>query len=454
MIPEQRKRKYKAILRTNDKMFHTVCCMKQTKTIEEQVSQYVLVPALTSFVLWLLDLAVKRKIKRLYFLSRDGYLMYTAARIICNKKKLPVECRYLYCSRFSLRVPLFHLDMDQALDYICARGTEVTPEKVLKRSGLLEKEISDIFLHAEIPFALNQTLSAADLCVLRRKLADSPHFLTAVENNSKKQFPALCGYFRQEGLLDEIPIGIVDSGWIGSIQKTIVEGCVALGKKRNIEGFYWGLYDLPENALKDKYHCYYFSPEDRIVEKTFFSNCLFETVFSAPHGMTVMYERKKRYQPVLTEYPVQRALFDEKLKNLLEKYIHIFLEDLEVENMGIEAENARKTIKRLLKIFMCNPTLEEAAYFGNFVFDEDVTDCPDKKLAYPLTGKELLSNHLWFQLLFILNNKPLKESGWYEGSAVLHRKWTAFYRYCYFATRFLRFLRKEIKVRVRKIGKS
>lgn len=453
MIPEQRKRKYEDILRTNDKMFHTVCRMKQARTIEEQVSQYVLVPALTSFVFWLLDLAVKRKIKRLYFLSRDGYLMYTAARIICNEKKLPVECRYLFCSRFSLRVPLFHLDMEQALDYICARGTEVTPEKVLKRSGFLENEIPDIFLHVKIPFALDQTLSVADLCVLRRKLSNSPYFLKAVENNSKKHFPALCGYFKQEGLLDEIPIGIVDSGWIGSIQKTIVKGCTAFGKKCNIEGFYWGLYELPENVPKEQYHCYYFSPEDKLLAKTFFSNCLFETIFSAPHGMTVAYERKKRYQPVLTEYPAQRALFDEKLRYLLENYIHIFLENFAVENMGLEAENAKKTIERLLKIFMCNPTIEEAAYFGNFVFDEDVTDCHNKKLAYPLTRKELLSNHLWFQILFILKNKPLKESGWYEGSVVLHGKWTVFYRYCYFGTRFLRFFRKEIIYRMRKIGK-
>lgn len=453
MSQNKRKRKYESIVQSNEEIFRSISCMKKPTAAEDLVSQYVLVPALTGFVLWLLDLAVKRKIKRLYFLSRDGYLMYTAAKIICNEKKLPVDCRYLYCSRYSLRVPLFHLDMEQALTYICTRGTEITPEIVLKRSGLPEKEIHDIFFHLKIPFALDQVLSAADLSVLRKTLAASSFFLTAIANNSKKHFPALCGYLKQEGLLDEISMGIVDSGWVGSIQKTLWETCAALGKKSKIEGYYWGLYDLPENTEKERYHCYYFSPRSRLLAKTFFSNCLFEAVFSAPHGMTVRYEKKERYQPVLAECSSYKMQFDEKLRDILERYIYFYLENLTVENMGKEAADARRTIEKLLKLFMCRPTLEEAAYFGNFVFDEDVTERLDKQLAYPLTGKELLANHFWFHLLFILTKRPLKESGWYEGSAVLHGEWNTFYRYCYFGTRFLRFLRKEIKNRVYKMEK-
>lgn len=453
MSQEERKRKYEAILQSNTNLLHYVCRLKDPVTTEEQVSQYILVPALAGFVLWLLDLALRHKIKRLYFLSRDGYFMYTAAKIACKEKNLPIECRYLYCSRYSLRVPMFHRDMEQALKDICASGSDITPEKVFIRAGFFQEEIKEIFLHVRPPYALNEILSLADLSVLHDKLAQSSYFLENLERNSKKLFPNFCGYLKQEGLLDEIPMAIVDSGWVGSIQKTLWEGCLALGKKSKIEGYYWGLYDLPDNVETERYHCYYFSPENRLFAKTFFSNCLFEAVFSAPHGMTVRYEKREQFYPVLTKYTSQNIQFYENLRHMLESYICILLQNLSAEDMGKEAASEKKAIGKLFRLFMCSPSKEEAVYFGNFIFDEDMTGCSEKKLAYPLTEKELLANHILFRIFCIFRNKSVKESGWYEGSAVLHGKWPAFYRYGYFFTRFLRFLRKQIKNRVRKAGK-
>lgn len=453
MIQEKRKRKYEAILRSNTGLFQNICRMKEPVTTEEQVSRYVLIPALAGFVLWLLDHALKHKIKRLYFLSRDGYFMYMAAKIICEEKKLPLECRYLYCSRYSLRIPMFHRDIKQALKYICAGGSDITTEKVFIRAGFFREEINEILSHIKLPFALRESLSVAELSVLREKLEHSSYFLKILKEKSKKQFPFFCGYLKQEGMLDEIPMAIVDSGWIGSIQKMLSEGCLALGKKRMIEGYYWGLYDLPDNVETERYHCYYFSPENRLFAKTFFSNCLFEAVFSAPHGMTVRYEKQKQFYPVLREYTSQNILFYENLRHMLESYIGNLVQTLTVEDMGKEAANEKKTIEKLFRLFMCSPTKEEAAFFGNFLFDEDVSGQSDKKLAYPLTGKELLENHILFHFLNIFRNKPLKESGWYEGSAVLYGKWITFYRYGYFFTRFLRFLKKQIKNKAHKAGK-
>ena len=59
---------------------------------------YVLGPAVSAYVLWVLGDAVKKGIKRLYFLARDGYFMYETAKILCGKLSIPVDCRYLCCS--------------------------------------------------------------------------------------------------------------------------------------------------------------------------------------------------------------------------------------------------------------------------------------------------------------------------------------------------------------------
>ena len=58
------------------------------------VCRYVLAPALGGFTQWLLKEACKAQKQRLYFLARDGYLMYRAALLFCEKQRLPIECRY------------------------------------------------------------------------------------------------------------------------------------------------------------------------------------------------------------------------------------------------------------------------------------------------------------------------------------------------------------------------
>ena len=113
------------------------------------VFRYVLAPALGAFTRWLLEETEQAGIRRLYFLARDGYLMYRCARIYAERFQLPIECRYLCCSRYSLRLPMYHRDMKAALDYICRGGIEVTLDKILDRSGIgeAEKRISELYMY-------------------------------------------------------------------------------------------------------------------------------------------------------------------------------------------------------------------------------------------------------------------------------------------------------------------
>ena len=55
------------------------------------VSTQVLGPALGGFTQWLLSEAIEEGKKRLYFLARDGYFLYRAARIFCTRFQLPLE---------------------------------------------------------------------------------------------------------------------------------------------------------------------------------------------------------------------------------------------------------------------------------------------------------------------------------------------------------------------------
>ena len=107
-----------------------VSCLKKVpefyrlaKRTDEDVSvrttSCVLGPTMNVFIMWVLSQAMDRGQRRLYFLARDGYLMYKTAKLYCEKFGLPIDCIYLSCSRYALRIPMFHLNMDEALEYIC-----------------------------------------------------------------------------------------------------------------------------------------------------------------------------------------------------------------------------------------------------------------------------------------------------------------------------------------------
>ena len=275
-----------------------------------KTSKEILAPALNDFVLWILRKAQRNGIRRLYFLARDGYLMYRCAGIYVERFHLPIECRYLFCSRYSLRLPMYHRDMGAALDYICRGGTEVTLDRILDRSGIKEEEKRITLEKLGMTGQRKKPISYPHLKRIRQKLEDCPFFLKAVETNSREKLPSLLGYLEQEGLTEEGPIALVDSGWTGSMQKEICQALGILGKKERLTGYYWGLYELPKGVRREDYHCYYFSPEAGLRKKVYFSNSLFESIFSAPQGMTTGYEKVQgQWRPVYARADEERKRF-------------------------------------------------------------------------------------------------------------------------------------------------
>ena len=93
-----------------------------------------MIPVLIEFVTWVLEQAKANDISRLYFLSRDGYQMYLAAKDINRKMKLDIDIRYLNVSRYSMRVPEYALLGDKCLDRIFIGGIDVTFRRIMKRN--------------------------------------------------------------------------------------------------------------------------------------------------------------------------------------------------------------------------------------------------------------------------------------------------------------------------------
>ena len=416
-----------------------------------KTSKEILAPALNDFVLWILRKAQRNGIRRLYFLARDGYLMYRCAGIYVERFHLPIECRYLCCSRYSLRLPMYHRDMGAALDYICRGGMEVTLDRILDRSSIKEEEKRITLEQLGMTGQRKKPISYPHLKRIRQKLEDCPFFLKAVETNSREKLPSLLGYLEQEGLTEEGPIALVDSGWTGSMQKEICQALGILGKKERLTGYYWGLYELPKGVRREDYHCYYFSPEAGLRKKVYFSNSLFESIFSAPQGMTTGYDKVQgQWRPVYARTDEERKRFLEELEKILLEYARnqaASMKHIEDSHLIRDRQETEKSLSR----FMGKPEFQEAQIFGNQPFSDDIFDTEGQTAAGRMTEEELKANHVWNKVgkMSGFSSGYVKESPWYEGSAVLYGKRPGYHIFMYHLYKYLLYLKKETDFKYR-----
>ena len=430
----------------------------------ERVLQEIFAPLMTAFTVWVLREAEARGIKRLYFLSRDGYLPYRTAIRLVKSCEFDIECRYLYCSRYSLRVPMYSENVDEALSHVTRGGIDVTFRKILLRSGFRAEDIPK--MQAAFPdLALDEVIPYSGLKKVRARLAGSDAYKDLLKQRSEEAWEPLCAYFRQEGLLEGIgacdrskeksdrvsarygslgkseragtcdenaeKIGIVDSGWTGTTQKSIAEIRRRCGIDDPVEGFYFGLFEIPKGSDPERYHSFYFGPKTKLFNKVFFSNSLFEALVRADHGTVSGYRKVKTFgkdgeirysmEPILE--PCRMNGIAEKLDQYIRKYMNEITDREHPGARKIPAEFDGILTPELtgrLKKFMWNPDPDEAEYFGSLPFSDDLLDETEREVAPVFPVRYLKENHLVNRMLTSLGIRKgtVHESAWFEATCV------------------------------------
>lgn len=421
------------------------------KEVVRDVTNYVLAPALNGFVAWVLTESMKQGIRRLYFLARDGYFMYRTAEFYVKEFGLPIECKYLYCSRYSIRIPNYHLDTEKALDYITLGGLDITAKKLYKRAGFNREQRRRMYEEGVLPLQKEEQIPREQLPEIKRRLGENKGFMDMLQENSYKAFPIYEQYLKQEGLLEEIPMALVDSGWVGSMQKELNLSLQKLGKKEPLKGFYWGLYELPQDTQRKDYFTYFFSPEGEMKRKTSFNNCLFESIFTAPHGMTLGYEKgQDKICPIFSEISEERkerlVLMEETIKQWQKSFlksVRKMPDFLVLEQLG--GKEVLTIIEKNMECFMHHPTKAEASAFGEVEFTDDILEYRGNKIATYLNEKELAQNHfigkLWTKVSG--NKEHVRQSAWYEGSAVVYGKHPEYHIFHYSCYKYAMNYRKQ-----------
>ncbi len=361
----------------------------------QQAACWVLAPAVGAFSQWVLGRALKDGVRRLYFLSRDGWHFYHMAQRLCRAWGLPVECRYLYGSRYAWRLPLYHTDHRRALSQLCGKAHSPTLEVVLRQAGLSPEERAGVL--GELAVSENSVLSPGERRALFQKLKACPRFLFLMDRNSRQALPGLAGYLRQEGLLEGVPWALVDSGWMGSTQETLAQALALLGAAQGPRGYYWGLYQAPQLG---RWACYSFSPGRELKRQAGFCPGFFEAALAAPQGMALGYEeRRGRFIPRLGD-PPHGGTLSRELEELFADYGEKLLQEGAPRNLLGRAAAELPRVCSLLEQLMTCPTRQEASAFGALPFWDSPLEGAAGPLASPPGGK----------------------SPWPEGSAALYGK--------------------------------
>ena len=248
-------------------------------------------PLLFSFVAWILGEAVRRGQRTLYFFSRDGEILLQIARELQERHAYPVECRYLYVSRRSLHLPAVTEIGDAERAWIFDGATLNNLEHFLTRLDITVAE-----LHHRLPanspirhLTADATLTPADVQALGECLA-----LTAVQElileRAARRRNTCLAYLTAEGMLAPGPIGLVDIGWKGRLQRSLCRILTTQAAEfaDRVHGFYIDLDSRPADAGT-------FSMFSELCPTKAFSwarrGSLFEIICAAHHGTVTGYAR-------------------------------------------------------------------------------------------------------------------------------------------------------------------
>jgi len=343
-------------------------------------------PFLTGFVLWVLQTAKAQGLKRLYFISRDGFLLLRLAKALASSVDPSLEVRYLYGSRQAWHLPASRGKGFERASWLWEWTTSYSVATVLGRVGLAPEPVGAHLEGAGLPPEVWNCPMTRENERKLKQVFSRPEFKNVLTGEAEKQRNLLVAYLRQEGLFSGVADAIVDVGWKGNLQDSLGTILEEEGRRRPVIGFYIGLNYRGSLREKGERKTYLFDLRDDPrwrLQIPQLQSCI-ETFCSANHGSTIGYRvQGGSIVPVLQRWQT----------GSLETW---GLEELQTVAAAYAAELARFLCRfnkisidpllaaRSLAVTWSNPTREEAECLGSFPFIEDQSGIGAKPLARAL----------------------------------------------------------------------
>ena len=247
-----------------------------------------------SYIPYILDVLHHTKnnyLRRLYFLSRDSYVLMKGAEQMPHEG---IELHYLFVSRKSLLLPYLG-------DF-----SEDSYMRVAEHHTLIGKRVSDLLYALD---ATTDELTNYGITLRFNKIStksEERQFLDALFNSdftpilherAQEAERLVVDYFRQEGLFDGCEAGMVDVGWLGST-RLMINNILRRHGGKDVLFFYYGIRGDVFPVSQGRYLSFFSAGELSTA-----TTGLIENYFSAaPYPTTVGYRREQgKVVPVLKD---------------------------------------------------------------------------------------------------------------------------------------------------------
>lgn len=195
-------------------------------------------PFLMGYTQWLRTEVKNRGINKIFFFSRDGYLMQKAYNELDQYNPLNIETCYCYFSRNSLRKSLLWAckSYEESLQYLSVERFSKISE-IATYYGLCEADIADILKQHNAQWTQDLLYAKLKESQLVRQIYTQNR--ERIVSNSLEQYNLITAYLQQIGMSRKC--AIVDVGWHGSMQYYLEQIIDLKGIDASIDGFYIGI---------------------------------------------------------------------------------------------------------------------------------------------------------------------------------------------------------------------
>ena len=230
------------------------------------------------YVWWVLQQSIANKIKRLYFIARDGYVLKRIADIIIEKLGYDIETHYIYGSRKAWRISSFSESNDDTHQFVEAYDSI---KDVGDLANVFQIPVADFKRFLSYPYDKADTvLTPQVVAALGKRLNDSAAFKQYLWDRHKDKRALTIAYLKQEIDTSDHAFAFVELFGSGLTQECL--GAMIQDFYDGINTTFFAHVFWSKDTGKQRYWSFF---PNKIEDFGFF----IELLCRAPHGQTAGY---------------------------------------------------------------------------------------------------------------------------------------------------------------------
>jgi predicted HAD superfamily hydrolase len=356
-------------------------------------------PIFFPYVSWVLQEAIKKNIKRLYFIARDGYILKKIADIIITYKNYELETYYIYGSRLVWRYPV-----DNDLSYLLFGDDFCSVQTLADILHVSPEELQEYFPN------IKKLVKIFDRSKIKEIIESNNDFVSFISEKYKKEKLLLTRYLKQAINFTSDNFAFVEFHGTGLTQECI-NHIIGTFYQHPIKTFFFSFINSP---FSTRSKIYTFMPNS-------YGYNFLEPLLRAPHGQTMGYSTPPSTIRDLYKESEVMPIFEKSEINALDTYrygdyikgIEFFTKRLAVSLTSLNVSFIHCIqIKEYLNYIFSTPDKELADLIGSIPFTsrikcDHVEEFVQKLTLLDIVKKVIKTYHTNFESISIARSSSL-----------------------------------------------